>query len=102
MFRSIRRDPANTRAIRMCHTLGQPDPKVDSHATWKALKSEGGVTENYNNPGAREMQGPRWSVVHLNGSVVDVGEKPHQAAPRIGFSYFTASSPIGVPTGPSP
>jgi hypothetical protein len=99
-------DVARTRMVRMCHSLGQPDPKTDPHPTWKAMMAEppGVTVDNYGIQFARELQGGRWSVVHLDGKFIDLGFGPpelgpdvHHAIPKIAFSYFSALSPIGMP-----
>jgi hypothetical protein len=97
-------DTKRTRMVRLLHYLDQPDPKTDSHPTWKDLINEGTTTDNYKVPGARELQGKRWTVAHINKSYINVGTgnpligpDEHHATPKIAFSHFAALSPIGIP-----
>jgi hypothetical protein len=106
------------RMVRLCHSSGRvpPNPREDKHKLWKRLIAEG-ITVERKIPGARELQGQRWSVVAFDdsyisyippGGVKSVGwqvpwllyepsQDPdaHHATTRVAFSHCVALSPVG-------
>ncbi|EWZ78945.1 hypothetical protein FOWG_16887 [Fusarium oxysporum f. sp. lycopersici MN25] len=95
------------RMMRLFHSLDQPDPKQHNHPLWKKIFSEGPIYEQYGIPHARELQGKRWTVVHVDsvyiGNNPPVGVPPlgdaHHATPKVAFSHFAALSPVGKRPG---
>ncbi|KAM6513257.1 hypothetical protein FALCPG4_015704 [Fusarium falciforme] len=110
--------PDQMRMVRLFHSRGQPDPKKsDGHSLWKRLFSEGPVYEQYAIPLARELQGKRWTAVHIDAGYVGddptggvpllwlgtlpPSDRAHQAVPKVAFSHFVALSPVGeLPQSP--
>ncbi|KAK4223058.1 hypothetical protein QBC38DRAFT_426169 [Podospora fimiseda] len=96
------------RMLRLFHSLEQPDPKAaGAHKLFQRLISEGPAYEQYKIPGAREIQGKRFTAIHVNGGyfLTDSdkegywpplkGDDGHHAAPKVAFSHFVGLSPVG-------